>query len=32
TAFQEEVSPSYTYTNSMVTSRSKEKSFSDAEV
>ncbi|XP_056901540.1 chemerin-like receptor 1 [Takifugu flavidus] len=32
TAFQEEVSRSYTYTNSMVTSRSKEKSFSDAEV
>ncbi|XP_073341973.1 chemerin-like receptor 1 [Pagrus major] len=31
-AFQEEVSRSYTYTNSMVTSRSKEKSFSDAEV
>ncbi|XP_034466575.1 chemokine-like receptor 1 [Hippoglossus hippoglossus] len=32
TAFQEEVSRSYTYTNSMVTSRSKEKSVSDAEV
>ncbi|XP_029695140.1 chemokine-like receptor 1 [Takifugu rubripes] len=32
TAFQEEMSRSYTYTNSMVTSRSKEKSFSDAEV
>lgn len=32
TAFQEEISRSYTYTNSMVTSRSKEKSFSDAEV
>ncbi|KAI4811618.1 chemokine-like receptor 1 [Gymnodraco acuticeps] len=32
TAFQEEVSRSYTYTNSMVTSRSKDKSVSDAEV
>ncbi|KAI3360919.1 hypothetical protein L3Q82_013114 [Scortum barcoo] len=32
TAFQEEVSRSYTYTNSVVTSRSKEKSVSDAEV
>ncbi|XP_072250622.1 chemerin-like receptor 1 [Leuresthes tenuis] len=32
TAFQEEVSRSYTYTNSMVTIRSKEKSVSDAEV
>ncbi len=32
TAFQEEVSRSYTYTNSVITSRSKEKSFSDAEV
>ncbi|XP_059194484.1 chemerin-like receptor 1 [Centropristis striata] len=32
TAFQEEVSRSYTYTNSMVTSRSKEKSVSDAEL
>ncbi|KAM9724251.1 chemerin-like receptor 1 [Menidia menidia] len=31
-AFQEEVSRSYTYTNSMVTTRSKDKSFSDAEV
>ncbi|XP_028282300.1 chemokine-like receptor 1 [Parambassis ranga] len=31
-AFQEEVSRSYTYTNSMITSRSKEKSVSDAEV
>ncbi|XP_058503034.1 chemerin-like receptor 1 [Solea solea] len=31
-AFQEEVSRSYTYTNSMVTIRSKEKSVSDAEV
>ncbi|XP_013872039.1 chemokine-like receptor 1 [Austrofundulus limnaeus] len=32
TAFQEEVSRSYTYTNSMITIRSKDKSFSDAEV
>ncbi|XP_030606177.1 chemokine-like receptor 1 [Archocentrus centrarchus] len=32
TAFQEEVSRSYTYTNSMVTTRSKEKSFSDVEL
>ncbi|XP_047453788.1 chemerin-like receptor 1 [Mugil cephalus] len=32
TAFQEEVSRSYTYTNSMVTTRSKEKSVSDAEL
>ncbi|XP_026149253.1 chemokine-like receptor 1 [Mastacembelus armatus] len=32
TAFQEEVSRSYTYTNSMVTSRSKDKSVSDAEL
>lgn len=32
TAFQEEVSRSYTYTNSMVTSRSNNKSVSDAEV
>ncbi|KAM7420523.1 hypothetical protein PAMA_014981 [Pampus argenteus] len=32
TAFQEEVSRSYTYTNSMVTSRGKEKSVSDAYV
>ncbi|XP_013768390.1 chemokine-like receptor 1 [Pundamilia nyererei] len=31
-AFQEEVSRSYTYTNSMVTTRSKDKSFSDAEL
>lgn len=31
-AFQEEVSRSYTYTNSMVTIRSKEKSVSDADV
>ncbi|XP_061572561.1 chemerin-like receptor 1 [Cololabis saira] len=31
-AFQEEVSRSYTYTNSMVTIRSKDKSVSDAEV
>ncbi|XP_043973423.1 chemokine-like receptor 1 [Gambusia affinis] len=31
-AFQEEVSRSYTYTNSMVTIRSKDKSLSDAEV
>ncbi|XP_053743316.1 chemerin-like receptor 1 isoform X1 [Synchiropus splendidus] len=31
-AFQEEVSRSYTYTNSMMTSRSKDKSVSDAEV
>lgn len=31
-AFQDEVSRSYTYTNSMVTIRSKDKSFSDAEV
>ena len=32
TAFTEEVSRTNTYTNSMITSRSKEKSFSDAEV
>lgn len=32
TAFTEEVSRTNTYTNSMLTSRSKEKSFSDAEV
>ncbi|XP_020793262.1 chemerin-like receptor 1 [Boleophthalmus pectinirostris] len=32
TAFQEEVSRSYTCTNSMITSRSKEKSVSEAEV
>ncbi|KAM6995175.1 LOW QUALITY PROTEIN: uncharacterized protein LKV04_007410, partial [Tautogolabrus adspersus] len=32
TAFQEEVCRSYTCTNSMITSRSKEKSVSDAEV
>ncbi|KAM9310315.1 chemerin-like receptor 1 [Pholidichthys leucotaenia] len=32
TAFQEDVSRSFTYTNSMVTSRSKEKSVSDAEL
>uniref|UniRef100_A0A668VTH0 G-protein coupled receptors family 1 profile domain-containing protein n=1 Tax=Oreochromis aureus TaxID=47969 RepID=A0A668VTH0_OREAU len=31
-AFQEEISRSYTYTNSMITTRSKEKSFSDAEL
>uniref|UniRef100_A0A8C5DW93 Formyl peptide receptor 1 n=1 Tax=Gouania willdenowi TaxID=441366 RepID=A0A8C5DW93_GOUWI len=31
-AFQEEVSRSFTYTNSMITSRSKDKSVSDAEV
>ncbi|KAM4736188.1 chemerin-like receptor 1 [Anableps anableps] len=31
-AFQEEVSRSYTYTNSMITIRSKDKSVSDAEV
>ncbi|XP_034030993.1 chemokine-like receptor 1 [Thalassophryne amazonica] len=31
-AFQEEVSRSYTYTNSMAISRSKDKSYSDAEV
>ncbi|XP_072317158.1 chemerin-like receptor 1 [Eucyclogobius newberryi] len=32
TAFQEEVSRSYTYTTSMITSRSKDKSVSEAEV
>ncbi|XP_061676025.1 chemerin-like receptor 1 isoform X2 [Syngnathoides biaculeatus] len=31
TAFQEEISRSYTYTNSMVTTRSKDKSLSEAE-